>query len=133
MHVSAYGRGTVLNTLVKAPFYESKNCGEVLFLDSVCIWNEEAEEITIFAVNKSLDEDLEISCDFRQFESYKIVEHIIMTNDDLKAVNTENDPNRVVPVTGNASRLDNGLATLLFGKHSWNVVRMKKQKNCIAS
>ena len=129
MHASVYGRGTVLNTLVKAPFYESKNCGEVPFLDSVCIWNEEAEEITIFAVNKSLDEDLEVSCDFRQFEDYRILEHIIMTSDDLKAVNTESEPNRVVPVTGNASRLENGHAALLFGKHSWNVVRMKKQKN----
>ena len=29
LHAGIYGRGTVLNTLVKAPFYESKNYGEV--------------------------------------------------------------------------------------------------------
>ena len=41
MHASVFGRGTVLNTLVQAPVYESKTYGEVSCLDSVCIWNEE--------------------------------------------------------------------------------------------
>ena len=83
---------------MKAPFYESRNFGEISFLDSVCIWNEENEELTIFAVNKSLEEDLEVSCDLRQFRDYKVVEHIILTNDDMKAVNTESRPDCVVPV-----------------------------------
>lgn len=39
MHASIYGRGTVLNTLVQAPSYESKTYGEVSVLDSVCIRN----------------------------------------------------------------------------------------------
>lgn len=65
------------------------------YLDSVCIWNEEEDTLTIFAVNKSLDEDMEVSCDLRQFEGYKVVEHIVLTNDDLKAVNTEAAPNTV--------------------------------------
>lgn len=63
LHAGIYGRGTVLNTLVKAPFYESKNYGEVSSLDSACVLNEEARELTIFAVNKNLEEDLEVSCD----------------------------------------------------------------------
>ena len=88
-HASVYGRGTVLNTQVHTPVYESKTYGEAPYLDSVCIWNEEEDTLTIFAVNKSLDEDMEVSCDLRQFEGYKVAEHIVLTNDDLKAVNTE--------------------------------------------
>ncbi len=126
MHASVYGRGTVLNTLVKAPSYESKNFGEISFLDSVCIWDEENEELTIFAVNKSLDEDLEVGCDLRQFKDYKVAEHIILTHDDMKAVNTESNPDCVAPVTGNASHMEDGHFTTVFGKHSWNVVRLKK-------
>lgn len=126
MHASVYGRGTVLNTLVQAPSYESKTYGEVSVLDSVCIWNEEEGELTIFAVNKDLNEDLEVSCDLRQFSDYSVVEHIVLTDDDMKAVNTESDPNRVAPVQSDASGMDNGRFTTVFGKHSWNVVRLKK-------
>lgn len=114
-------------SLVKAPFYESRNYGEVSFLDSVCVWNEEEGELTIFAVNKDLEEDLEVSCDLRQFADYRVEEHIILTNDDLKAVNTEENPDCVAPVAGNASRMENGQFSTVFGKHSWNVVRLKKQ------
>ena len=126
MHASVYGRGTVLNTLVKAPSYESRAYGEVPFLDSVCIWNEEEEELTVFAVNKNLEEDMEVSCDLRQFENYKVTEHIILTNDDMKAVNTESNPDCVTPVYGNVSHMENGHFTTVFGKHSWNVVRLKR-------
>ena len=82
--------------------------------------------MTIFAVNKDRNEDLEVSCDLRQFADYSVVEHIVLTDDDMKAVNTESDPNRVAPVQSGASRMDNGRFTTVFGKHSWNVVRLKK-------
>ena len=89
MLTSVFGRGTVLNTQVLTPVYESKTYGEAPYLDSVCVWDEEKDTLTIFAVNKSLDEDMEVSCDLRQFEGYKIVEHIVLNNDDLQATNTE--------------------------------------------
>ncbi len=76
-------------------FKKSKTYGEAPYLDSVCIWDEENDALTIFAVNKSLDEDMEVSCDLRQFEGCRLAEHIVLTNDDMKAVNTEADPNHV--------------------------------------
>ena len=125
-HASVYGRGTVLNTQVHTPVYESKTYGEAPYLDSVCIWNEEEDTLTIFAVNKSLDEDMEVSCDLRQFEGYRVAEHIVLTNDDLKAVNTEAAPNTVVPTLSSATKLENGKLQTVFGKHSWNVIRLSK-------
>ena len=128
MHASVYGRGTVLNTLVQAPSYESRTYGDVPVLDSVCIWNEEEETLTIFAVNKDLNEDLDVSCDLRQFADYAVAEHIVLTNDDMKAVNTESDPGRVAPVSSEASTVENGRFHTVFGKHSWNVVRLVREK-----
>ena len=61
-----------MNTQVLAPVYDSRNYCDVSYLDSVCVWNEEKDTLTIFAVNKSLEEDLEISCDLRQFEGYQV-------------------------------------------------------------
>ena len=87
--------------------------------------NEEEDTLTIFAVNKSLDEDMEVSCDLRQFEGYKVAEtSIVLTNDDLKAVNTEAAPNTVAPTLSSATKLENGKLQTVFEKHSWNVIRL---------
>lgn len=128
MLTSVFGRGTVLNTQVLTPVYESKTYGEAPYLDSVCVWDEEKDTLTIFAVNKSLDEDMEVSCDLRQFEGYKIVEHIVLNNDDLQAANTEAQPENVVPVKASAecSKLDGGKLEAVFAKHSWNMIRLAK-------
>ena len=128
MLTSVFGRGTVLNTQVLTPIYESKTYGEAPYLDSVCVWDEEKDTLTIFAVNKSLDEDMEVSCDLRQFEGYKIVEHIVLNNDNLQAVNTETQPENVVPVKASAecSKLDGGKLEAVFAKHSWNMIRLAK-------
>lgn len=126
MHASIYGKGTVLLTQIKAPFYESRNYGEVSILDSVCIWDQEADALTIFAVNKDLEEDAEIECDLRQFEGYQVKEHLVLTHDDLKAENTELAPDTVKPVHSAASRVENGIFTSVLGRHSWNVVRLEK-------
>ena len=126
MYTSIFGRGTVLNTQVLAPVYDSRNYCDVSCLDSVCVWNEEKDTLTIFAVNKSLEEDLEVSCDLRQFEGYQVKEHIVLTNDDMKAVNTEADPEKVVPVESAASRIDGGKLSTVLGKHSWNMIRFAK-------
>ena len=67
-----------------------------------------------------------MSCDLRQFQDYQVVALIILTNDDMKAVNTQENPDRVIPTTGNASHMEKGHFSTVFGKHSWNVVRLKK-------
>lgn len=126
LHASLYGHGTVLNTLVKSPVYESKNHGDAPYLDCVVVDNEEKEELVIFAVNKDLDEDMEVTLDLRQYADYSIREHIVMQNDDLKAENTEENPDHVTPHAGGNSRLENGVLTSVFEKKSWNVIRLGK-------
>lgn len=125
MHASVYGRGTVLHTIVQSPVYDSKY-GDAPYLDSVLLFNEEEETLTLFAVNKDLEEDMEISCDLRQFVDYQIVNHIVLSNDDLKAENTEVNPDNVTPRTGGISKIDQGKLTAIFEKKSWNVVLFRK-------
>lgn len=128
LHASAFGRGTVLHTLVKAPIYESRRYGAVSELDSVCIWDEAAETLTFFAVNKNLTEDMTLSCDLRQFEGYRVQEHLVLTNDDMKAVNTEAAPNTVAPISVQNAVVQDGKLTAVLGKHSWNVIRLGKNR-----
>ena len=123
---SAFGRGTVLNTLVDSPVYESKTYGDTPYLDSVCIQNGEENTLTFFAVNKDLEEDLNFTCDLRQFPGAKVVLHSALECDDLKAENTESNPNHVVPITvcGRAN-VEDGILNVVLKKHSWNVIQIQ--------
>jgi alpha-N-arabinofuranosidase len=123
-YTSKYGRGVVLNTVVQAPVYEVKKLGEVPVLDAVLVMNEEDETLTLFAVNRDLNEDLTLTSDLRQFADYKIIEHVVLAHDDLKAVNTEAAPDTVVPQKGGESSFVGGQLTAVLGKHSWNMVRL---------
>lgn len=126
-YTSQYGRGTVLHTVIKSPVYESKTYGTVPYLDGVLVWNEAEEELVLFAVNKCLEEDMEITCDLRQFEKFQIEEHVVLSHQDMKAVNTEKNPGEVSPTAGNTVKLEAGKLSGILGKHSWNMVRMKRK------
>lgn len=126
-YTSQYGRGTVLHTVIKSPVYESRTYGTAPYLDGVLVWNEAEEELVLFAVNKCLDEDMEITCDLRQFEKFQIEEHVVLSHQDMKAVNTEKNPGEVSPTAGNTVKLEAGKLSGILGKHSWNMVRMKRK------
>ena len=111
---------------MKSPVYEAKQYGEAPYLDCVVVENPEKEELVIFAVNKDLEEDMEVTIDLRQYADYRVLEHIVMQNDDLKAVNTETNPDNVVPKAGGNAKADSGVLTAVLGKTSWNVIRLSK-------
>ena len=127
MHVSTMGLGRVLNTLVDTPTYECSISDRAPYLDAVLVENEEEETLTLFAVNKSMDEPIELTCDLRQYADYRVVEHTVMTSDDRYAMNTEEDPFRVIPHSGGHSENDGGRFTAKLEPLSWNVIRLKRK------
>ena len=126
MHASVYGRGTVLQTAVSSPKYDAKDFTDVPYLESVSVFNEEAEELTVFAVNRATDAGLEMEADMRSFEGYSVSEHIVLEHEDHKATN-EKDRNNVVPHSGGDAKVCDGRLTAHLPKLSWNVIRMKKR------
>lgn len=123
MHASVYGRGSILNTVVKTPSYESVH-GDAPYLDAVVTADEAKETVTIFAVNKDLAEPMQVSCDLRQYAGYEVIEHIELTNADLKAINTQVNPDAVKPVLSHASRIEDGILQTVLQPKSWNVIRL---------
>ena len=106
--------------------YDYLKHDEITDVESVAVYNEEKDEVTIFAVNRNLQEDVELTTDVRSFAGYHIKEHIVMENDDLKAANTVTEQN-VYPVNAeDRSRLDDGVVTSVLKKASWNVIRLGK-------
>jgi alpha-N-arabinofuranosidase len=122
--ISNYGRGKVLNTVCETPVYESR-FGDAPYLDAVFVLNEEKDELVLFVVNKCLDEAMELNCDLRQFAGYQVKEHLMLRNEDIKAVNNEANPNNVAPVKGNGKIEDSRLKIALPDK-SFHMLVMGK-------
>ncbi|MGB8454626.1 MAG: hypothetical protein WCD89_20140 [Anaerocolumna sp.] len=80
-------------------------------MDSVAVYNEENSEVTIFAVNRNLEDGIEFTCDIRSFNGYELIEHIVLASDDLLAANSA-IKQAVGPVI-----IKNGRVPLLYSFH----------------
>ncbi|MEK4566048.1 alpha-N-arabinofuranosidase [Alkalihalobacillus sp. FSL R5-0424] len=128
MHVSVFGRGTSLQPVVSSPKYDSKDFTDIPYLDSAVVWNEEHEELTVFLLNRDLNEPLDVSIDVRSFSSYEINEHIVLENNDLKAVNTVQHE-AVRPHSNGSASLDEGVIQTQLPKASWHVIRLGAKRS----
>ena len=123
LHASAYGRGTALRPLVSSPAYDCKDYEQVPYVDAAATLAEDGS-VTIFAVNRSLEEPFELDGDLRAFGNLRLAEHILLHHDDVKAVNTEENPDNVAPTAGPGGTLDGGRLSVTLPAASWNVIRL---------
>jgi alpha-N-arabinofuranosidase len=125
MHTSVFGRGVSLKPILNVPKYDSKDFTDVPYLDAAAVHNEEEDELTIFIVNKHVREAMPLDIDLRSFEGYKLIEHIELYHDDVKAVNTMTSE-AVKPTHNNETTFELGQLSAQLKKTSWNVIRLKK-------
>ena len=122
LHASQYGRGVALKPVIHSPLYHSAEFDDVPVLDAAAVLNDRGG-VTVFAVNRSLEDDLQLTCDLRAFEGLNLTEHIVLHHDDMKAVNTELHPDIVTPVIRNEYAVDKGRFEIPIPALSWNVLR----------
>lgn len=128
LHASTLGRGTALRVNVKSPSYEDGEFGEVPYLEAVATVDEENEMVTLFAVNRNLEEELLVEGDVRDFADYRVTEQIVLAHEDLKACNTLGRPDEVVPRRGGDARVEDSTLRATLPKASWNVIRLGRRK-----
>ena len=125
MHASRYGRGTALRALVDSPVYDCADYDAVPLIDATATLSDDGS-VTVFCVNRDQAEDFCLNLDLRAFGDLKLKEHILLHHDDTKAVNTEANPNNVIPAIGPGGAVDNGKAQVKIPALSWNVLRFEK-------
>ncbi len=128
MHASLYGRGIALKSIVNTPIYDCSDYEAVPLIDATATMSEDGESVTVFCVNRDLHSDFELDIDMRAFESMSIVEHILLKHDDVKAVNTQDNPDNVAPMSGPGGVIDNNRVQMRIPALSWNVIRFGKAK-----
>lgn len=124
MYGSIYGRGTTMNTIVKCDSYETEKFKEVPYIESSVVHNEEKREITVFAVNRSLDEDMETQITFDKFGECEVIEHIQLYSDDLKLTNSAEKEN-ISPENAEVDNIKGNKHRVILKKHSWNMIRYR--------
>jgi alpha-N-arabinofuranosidase len=93
-----YGRGSVLDVLVEAPStYEVAGMGPVAHVDVVGVLNPDDGKTTLFLLNRDLTKPREIEVSWEGKAAGQLLTSSVITGEDLKAVNSFDAPNKVVP------------------------------------
>ena len=120
---SRYGRGKALKSDLKCSKHNTSKHTDVTDIEAIAVWNEEKEELTIFAVNRHPAESVSFSARINGFSDLSVVEYSVM-----KGYN-KNDTNNaeaqfVVPQVESKYVLDGSIFQASFAPLSWNVIRL---------
>ena len=118
-HASKYGRGISLNPVLRSTSHDTSAHEGVTDVDAAAVWDEEKQQLTVFAVNRCLDQEADFHIDLRGFEGYTLSFWEALESDDLKAVNSAEEE-KVHPIQKEGSGNEFRLAPA-----SWNVFVFK--------
>ena len=127
LHASKYGRGVALNTALRSSKHDTMDFTDVTDVDTVAVWNEEAEEVTVFAVNRDLEEAITLEADLGSFEGYQLCEHLVLEHPDFFATNSAAGETVAPKAVRDRDCLEDGCLKSQLAPASWNVLRLKKQ------
>jgi alpha-N-arabinofuranosidase len=100
----------------------------VPYLKLSVVHNHDEDCVTIFALNRSLDESLSIEALVRGFEGLAVKEAHQLRNDDLMAINTKDAPDTIKPSSLEGVEIWGEQVRAKLAPASWNVIRLEVQK-----
>ena len=118
-----FGQGTVLRQVVQTPTY--KVADDLVGLLSSCVIRNDDGAVTLFALNRDLENALDLNVDLRSFAPLSLAAWTVLDGPDLLAINTEAEPDKVKPHSQTGGQLANNRLTLQLPKASWNVIRLQ--------
>jgi alpha-N-arabinofuranosidase len=96
LYASRHGRGVSMDVKIDSPSYESKDVGDVPYLDASSVLSGDGTSLCIFCVNRS-KEPVDLGLRVAGLGEPALAERVELRHDDLKATNTAMAPHRVVP------------------------------------
>ena len=118
MQASTFGRGKSLLPQISCEKSDTKNYSGVPMVDAAAVLREDGS-LVVFAVNRDLKEAAELSLDLRSFGGFTKASHSVLHHYDVKAANTEAEPDNVVPKELPA---DPKAESVILPAASWNVL-----------
>ena len=132
MYTAKYAKGgTVLSTLVETPQYCCHKYDAVPYIDAVAVLGED-HSLSIFCVNRDMEESHTVTLDLRSFGPLRIKEHILLSGHDVNDCNSADNLNCVQPKKGPGGTLQGNIATFIAPALSWNLFRLETEVSTIA-
>jgi alpha-N-arabinofuranosidase len=92
-----WARGNVLNVLVESPTYEVSELGQVPYLDVAGTLSPQDGKVSLFILNRDLAKARTLEINWQDKAPGKALNATVLTGSDLKAFNTFEAPQRIVP------------------------------------
>lgn len=121
-HAAKYGYGNVITNSIESPTYQTAEFSNVPYLEAITIDNLDGN-YTILAVNRNLEESIQLNLELEGLVGIKVVEHVEYHSMDTQLRNSfEHELEPVI----NTTSLSN---TIEIKPLSWNVIRIRKEEN----
>jgi alpha-N-arabinofuranosidase len=119
-------KGNVLRVEPPSPSYETSRYGDVATVDAVATHDPDTGAVTIFAVNRDQRQHAELTVDLRAFAGVlEVAEAWTLSDSDLRATNTADQPDRVTLRPMSGLILDGGRLTLKLAPVSWQAIALR--------
>jgi alpha-N-arabinofuranosidase len=118
-----YAGSRVLRTEIAGPEVDTAAYGRIPALWSTATYDDETGEVALFVVNRSETDEVDLEVPLHSLGPIRLIEHLGLYDDDRAAVNTADDPDRVVPKPVDGTGIDNGICTAALPPASWHLIR----------
>jgi alpha-L-arabinofuranosidase len=119
-----HARGAVLDVRSQSPTYGTERYGQVPWLVATATYDQASGNLALFAVNRS-QQPLALDVELQSFPGLRLAGHTVVADDDIRAANTMQQPDRVIPRQhdGGGFIVGRMLHAELPGV-SWNCIRL---------
>ncbi|MFI4985988.1 MAG: alpha-N-arabinofuranosidase [Alphaproteobacteria bacterium] len=136
-HMSNLGRGRVLRAAIDSPSYAASYVDPrgaddlryplpaVPYLKLAAVHGEESDSLTLFALNRSLAEEMPLEVRAEGFSKLALDQALALSHPDLAATNSKENPERVKPSPLADVRAQGDRVRATLAPASWNVIRLK--------
>lgn len=121
---SSLAAGEVLQVAIDSPTHETAKFGDVTDVDAVATHDDASGETTVFVVNRSPDEEIELAVDLRSLGAVRLLAATTLHSADHTWTATADDDSSVGPRPNATARVDGGHVTAVVPPISWSVLRL---------
>jgi alpha-L-arabinofuranosidase len=118
-----HAKGNVLEVALQCPTYETERYGTVQLVDATATHDPATGDVSVFVVNRSQAGPVTLEVDLRALPALEATDALVISDDDLSARNTQDNPNRVQP-RPLAAHADGSRLRLDLPAVSWSCVRL---------
>ena len=125
---SQHARGTSLMPIIESPTYAAGARGEVPMLDVSASHEAESDSVSVFVVNRSLTEDVDVQVSFGDRRVDADLKTTVLTGNDPKAHNTWEEPDVIGPVSGISTVDANGQVHVVAPSLGLTAIRVQLER-----